>query len=92
MELYVRSIRDPAIARCIETLERRWRDHLTGILERGVRIGVFRRDLNLASAATMIMVQIKGLTFHVALGKPSRAQVDRLISQLASETERQLKA
>ena len=90
MELYVRSLRDPAIARVLETLERQWSTHLIGILERGVRIGAFRRDFNLADAATLIMVQIKGLTFHVALGKPPCAQVDRLISQLADDTERRL--
>jgi hypothetical protein len=38
------------------------------------------------------MVQIKGLTFHLALGKPSREQVDRLISQLAAEMEGRLMA
>ena len=90
MELYVRSRRDPAIARVFEALERQWSDHLIGILERGVRIGVFRRDLDPAGAATMIKVQMKGLAFHVALGKPPRAQVDRLVSQLAAETERWL--
>ena len=72
MELYVRSVRNPAIARVLETLERQWSNHLIGILERGVRIGVFHRDLDLAGAATMIMVQMKGLAFHVALGKPPR--------------------
>ena len=90
MELYVRSLRDPAIARVLETLEREWSNHLIGILESGVRTGVFRRDLDLADAATMIMVQMKGLAFHVALGKPPGPQVDRLISQLAAETERHL--
>ncbi len=92
MELYVRSLRNPAIARVVESLERQWSNHLMVIVERGVRLGVFRRDLDLADAATMILVQMKGLTFHVALGKPSRAQVDRLISQLAAETERRLTA
>jgi TetR/AcrR family transcriptional repressor of nem operon len=90
MELYVRSLRNRAIARVLEMLERQWRSHLLGILERGVRTGAFRCDLVLADAATMIMVQLKGLCFHVALGKPSRSQVDRLISQLAAETERRL--
>jgi AcrR family transcriptional regulator len=90
MELYVRSRRDPAIARVLESLERRWTKHLAGILERGVRTGVFRPDLDLDEAAALIMVQIKGLTFHLALGKPRRRQVDRLVSKLAAETERWL--
>jgi TetR/AcrR family transcriptional repressor of nem operon len=90
MELYVRSLRDPAIARTIDALERQWKSHLVGILERGVRLGAFRRDLDLKGAAAMIMVQIKGLTFHVALGKRPRAEVDRLVTELAAETERRL--
>ena len=73
IELYVRSLRNPAIARVVETLEREWSNHLIGILERGVRIGIFRRDLDLADAAAMIMVQMKGLTFQAALGKPPSA-------------------
>ncbi len=92
IELYVRSLRNPAIARVVETLEREWSNHLIGILERGVRIGIFRRDLDLADAAAMIMVQMKGLAFQAALGKPPSAQLDRLISQLAAETERRLTA
>jgi AcrR family transcriptional regulator len=92
MELYVRSRRDPAIARVVEELERRWNKHLIGILKRGVQRGVFRRDLDLQGAATMIMVQMKGLTFHVALGKPSRPQVDRLVARLVADTEQRLTA
>jgi AcrR family transcriptional regulator len=90
MELSVRSLRDPDVARALETLERHWSKHLVGILERGVRIGAFRRDLDLADAATMIIVEMKGLSFHGALGKLPREQIDRLISLLAAETERRL--
>jgi AcrR family transcriptional regulator len=90
LELYVRSLRDPAIARVLAMLERQWSKHLIGILQRGVGIGVFRRNLDLTRAATMIIIQMKGLTFHVALGKPTGAQVDRLVSQLAAETEQWL--
>jgi AcrR family transcriptional regulator len=89
-ELYARSLRDPAIARAFKTLEAHWRGHLIGILERGVRSGAFRPDLDLAGAATAIMVQMKGIAYHVALGKPPRAEVDRLITQLAAQTERWL--
>jgi AcrR family transcriptional regulator len=92
MELYVRSRRDPAIGKFLESLERQWNKHLVGILERGVHLGVFRRDLDIQGAATMIIVQIKGLTFHVALGKQPRAQVDRLVARLADDTERGLTA
>jgi hypothetical protein len=89
-ELYARSRRDPAIARAIETLEVHWRGHLVGILERGVRAGVFRRDLDRAGAAAAIMVQIKGITYHATLGKPPEGEVDRVISLLAEQTERWL--
>src|SRR5262249_61420861 len=42
MELYVRSLRNPAVARALETLERQWSNHLIGILQRGARMGAFR--------------------------------------------------
>jgi BetI-type transcriptional repressor, C-terminal len=58
MELYVRSLRDPALARVVAPRERLWSNHAIGILERGVRVGAFRPDLDLAEAASMIMVQI----------------------------------
>jgi AcrR family transcriptional regulator len=90
MELHARSLRDPAIARVLKALERRWSDHLVGILERGVRTGVFRADLDLAAAATMIMVLMKGIVYHMARGKPLSAEADRLLSRLAAETERWL--
>jgi AcrR family transcriptional regulator len=89
-ELYVRSVRNSAVARALETLERHWSNHLIGILGRGVQMGLFRRDLDLAEAATMIIVEMKGLSFHGVLRRLPGEQVDRLISQLAAETERRL--
>jgi AcrR family transcriptional regulator len=86
MELYVRSLRDPAIARILATLERRWSDHLVSILKRGVQTGAFRQDIDLADAATTIMVQMKGLAWHVAVGHTGRSQIDHLISQFAAAT------
>ena len=40
----------------------------------------------------MVMVQMEGLAFHVAVGKPPSAQVDRLINELADDMERRLMA
>jgi AcrR family transcriptional regulator len=92
VELYARSRRSPAIARALETLETHWRAHLVGILERGVRAGVFRPDLDRNAAAVAIMVQIKGITYHATLGRPGKREVDRVVSQLAAQTERWLDA
>ena len=92
MELYVQSLRNPPIAQILDTLERQWSSHLIRILERGVRSGLFRRNLDLAGAATMVMVQMEVLAFHVAVGKPPSAQVDRLINELADDMERRLMA
>jgi AcrR family transcriptional regulator len=91
-ELSARSRRDPAIRKALETLEAHWRGHLVGILDRGVRAGVFRPDLDRAAAAAAIMVQMKGIAYHATLGRPAQAEVDRVVSQLAAQTERWLAA
>jgi AcrR family transcriptional regulator len=86
-ELFLRSVRDPALAQVLRRLEGYWRGYLASILERGVRAGVFRSDLDQVATATAIMVQIKGVAYHVAMVKPAKAEVDRLVALLAAQTE-----
>jgi AcrR family transcriptional regulator len=91
-ELYARSRRYLGIAQALASLEVHWRAHLAGILERGVRAGVFRPDLDREAAAAAIMVQIKGIANHATLGKPDPAEIDPIVSQLVAQTERWLGA
>jgi AcrR family transcriptional regulator len=86
-ELAARSLRDPAIARILRKLEGSWRSDLGSILQRGVDARVFRPDIDLDATATAIMVQLKGIAYHAAMIKPRRAEVDRLVAQLATLTE-----
>jgi hypothetical protein len=90
IELHARSLLDRSIARVLQALERRWSDHLVGILERGVQTGTFRADLDLTGATTMIVVLMKGIVYHMARVKSARAKLGRLACFLATETVRWL--
>lgn len=67
-ELAVRSLRDPAIAALLLRMDEGWRWHLTGLFSRGVASGEFRAGLDVHSAATSLMLQLRGLGYHVHLG------------------------
>jgi hypothetical protein len=89
MELLIRSRRDPAIARLLQQLDAGWRGYLVHLLERGIREGAFRPDLDPAATAAASMVQIKGLGLQ-AMGEADAAALDRLVSELVAQTERWL--
>jgi AcrR family transcriptional regulator len=89
-ELYVRSLRTPGLAGVLRGLEGHWRGYLIGVLRRGVEEGAFRDDLDLDSAASVIMVQIKGLATHAAMAGLPGAEVDRLVDAIAAQTDRWL--
>jgi len=80
-ELLLRSLRDPAIKQIFKKLDDNWRGFLAGIIERGIRQGVFRSDLDPAVAATVIMIQIKGFGFQM-LGESDPAIGDKVFDQL----------
>jgi AcrR family transcriptional regulator len=88
-ELATRGRRDPDIARILDYRDTMWHGYLVSILERGVREGVFRLDLDVATTATAIMVQLKAIGY-LATAKPDGAEIDRidrLVSHLAAQTE-----
>jgi transcriptional regulator BetI-like protein len=85
----IRSRRDPAIAGILQQLDAGWRGYLMRLLERGIREGVFRPDLDPAATADAIMVQIKGLGLQ-AMNETDAAELDRLVSQLVAQIERWL--
>ena len=83
-ELAIRSWRDPEIARIFKKVDDGWRSHLVALLDRGVRQGIFRKDLNQTLCARAIMVALRGISYQSRL--PGR-QLDLLLSQLAAQTE-----
>jgi AcrR family transcriptional regulator len=85
-ELLARSIRDPAIAEIFKKHNENWRDYLAGIIERGVRQGAFRSDLDPAVVAMLIMLQIKGFGLHL-LGESDRATTDEIFDQLVLQVK-----
>jgi len=61
-ELYVRSLRDPAVQEILERGDQGWHGYLASILQDGVREGQFRQDLDPDSAAWVVLSFIKGLS------------------------------
>jgi AcrR family transcriptional regulator len=88
-ELSVRSLRDPALARVLAYLEQGWRGYLMSILQRGIRQGVFRPDLDPEATATAIMAQMRAIAYE-GLVKPDEARLDRLVTQFVALMERSL--
>jgi len=79
-ELSVRAWRDPVVAQIVRTMQEGWRGHVIAILERGVREGVFRKDLDLITTANGIMALLKGLG---SAGRLSRREIEDLVEQMA---------
>jgi hypothetical protein len=88
-ELTVRARRDPAIARILHALFDGWREHLVSLLTRGVAEGAFRPDLDVDATARTIMAQLTAIGYQV-LGPSGDVEVDRLVADLAAQTERWL--
>lgn len=86
-ELALRAKRDPAIDRIGEQRDNFWERRIASILERGIREGVFRRDLDKDVTATALMVQMKGVAHHAAMRKRKVGEIDSIISQLAAQVE-----
>jgi AcrR family transcriptional regulator len=61
-ELYVRSLRDPAVQEILDKGDQGWHGYLAGMLQDGVREGQFRQDLDPSSAAWVVLSFIKGLS------------------------------
>ena len=82
-ELAVRSWRDPVIAKMFRRLDDGWHLHLVALLKRGIRQGIFRKNLNVPLCARAIMVALRGIGYQSRL--PQR-KVDELLSELAAQT------
>jgi AcrR family transcriptional regulator len=86
-ELSLRGLRDSAINKMEKRRDDFWREHLSGIIRRGIEQGVFRREIEVESAVTALMVQFKGIGYHAVLGKRKWPEVDEMITEIARQVE-----
>jgi AcrR family transcriptional regulator len=86
-ELSLRGLRDPAIGKMEENRDVFWREHLSGIVRRGVKQGVFRRDIRREPVVTALMAQFKGIGYHASLGKRIRRETDDAIAEIGRQVE-----
>jgi AcrR family transcriptional regulator len=83
-DLAIRSWRDPVVAKMFKKLDDGWHVHLVALLERGIRQGIFRKNLNVPLCARAIMVALRGIGYQSRL---PRRKLDELLSELAAQTE-----
>lgn len=76
-ELTLRSLRDSTIQAHLKWLDEGWHGYIEQILRRGKEQRLFRADLDPASAATWLILLIKGTTFH-AMTNPGTIDFDQL--------------
>lgn len=81
IELYARAHRDPAIAAIVTELGAHWQEHIAGIIDEGIRQGVFRSDLDPAFAALALTSFMKGALVS-ALVDRERYPLIRITSEL----------
>jgi AcrR family transcriptional regulator len=87
IELSLRGLRDPAINKMKKRRDDFWREHLSGIIRRGIEQGVFRRDIELEPAVTALMAQFKGIGYHAVLDKRNWREISETISEIARQVE-----
>jgi AcrR family transcriptional regulator len=83
-ELAILARRDPAVARILKRMDRGWHQQLSEILQSGKKSGEFRQDLDVPSAATAIMTQLRSLGYLI---EPKQADVLRIFDQIEAQIE-----
>jgi AcrR family transcriptional regulator len=83
-ELAILARRDPAVANILKRMDRGWHRQLSKILQRGKNGGEFRQDLDVPSAATAIMTQLRSLGYLI---EPKQAEVLRIFDQIEAQIE-----
>ena len=86
-ELSLRGLRDPAIGELEKRRDGLWRNHLSSIIRRGIKQGMFRRGIHVGSAVTSLMAQFKGIGYHATLSARKRGEVDKAIAEIARQVE-----
>jgi AcrR family transcriptional regulator len=70
MELWVRALRDPELARTRERLDRRWREAIADVVRDGQATGEFRGD-DADDLALLLGAVLDGYAIQLALGDPA---------------------
>ena len=70
MELWVRALRDPQLARTRERLDRRWRDAIADVVRDGQATGEFGGD-DADDLALLLGAVLDGYAIQLALGDPA---------------------
>jgi len=60
LELSLRALRDPAIQKMLTEMNTDWQSHVESYLAAGIGQGVFRSDLDVPTAAAVLIATIKG--------------------------------
>lgn len=68
-ELWLRSVRDPAIGRVCRSLQTAWRGYLTSLIQAGVADGSLREELEPAATADLIICLLQGVTAQLGVYK-----------------------
>jgi AcrR family transcriptional regulator len=80
-ELVLRSLHDPTIHEHLQWLDKGWHAYLEQVLLQGKEQGLFRSELDPASAATWLIVLIKGTTLH-AMSHPGTIDFDHMRAEV----------
>jgi transcriptional regulator BetI-like protein len=83
-------MRDPVMEKVARTFDTSWGQHLSELIQPGMKEQSFRRDIDVDGAVVALMAQIKGIRFHAVTGKLKPSQVKRLVGQAADQAERSL--
>lgn len=70
MELWVRALRDPELAKTRERLDRRWRDAIADVIREGQASGEFGGD-DADDLALLLGAAMDGFAIQLALGDPA---------------------
>jgi AcrR family transcriptional regulator len=73
LELYLRSLRDPAIRLIIQEMLAHWEGHIREFLTAGVKQQLFRQDLDIAKAATALRCFLQGTVTELMLNSHASA-------------------
>jgi AcrR family transcriptional regulator len=86
-ELSLRGLRDPSMGKMEQNRDRFWREHLSGIVRRGIQQGLIRRDIRVEPVVAALMAQFKGIGYHAALGKGNHRQTDDAVAEIERQVE-----
>ena len=86
-ELALRAKRDPAIERIGQQRDDFWVRRFSSIVERGIKEGIFRSDIDRDATAGALMVQMKGIAHHAAMRERTDAEIDSIFSGIEAQVE-----